>query len=354
MNAIIGFSSLLVDNPDEDEEEREYFGKMIRNNGETLLTLINDILDISAIEADQLVIYNEPFSVDEILKELHSFYLLKNQKDIEIQLVSSSSESETVINSDPVRFRQIMNNLISNAIKFTEQGHVRFGYTKSDTTLEFFIEDTGIGIGEKDQQEIFNYFHKLEGNEHRLYEGTGIGLTISQRLAEMMGGKIYVKSEETKGSTFYFSLPADHRQVKLEKPVKNLKIKQTDLKDLVIIIAEDEDNNYNLIQRILGKTGARLLRAKNGNEAVELVSQTQPGTRCLVLMDIKMPGMNGIEANRIIKEKHPEIPVLAVTAYAQSGDKARLMKENFDDYIPKPLNLSLLLEKISRYYNFSN
>ncbi|MBN1117766.1 MAG: response regulator [Bacteroidales bacterium] len=348
MNAIVGFSSLLI-TENSNAEEREYLAQMIQNNSDTLLTLINDILDISSIEANQIIIYKENFCVDDILKEIHSYFSIKNQKNIEIELVCEAADNNTHINSDPVRFRQVITNLVGNALKFTDKGYIRFGYYIEAKDVVFFVEDTGIGISKEDQKNIFNHFYKLERDSNKFYEGTGIGLSISKRLVELMGGTLSIESEMGIGSTFKFSLPiSDIKEAKTkrsDKAITNYKFK-----DLLIVVAEDESNNYNLIYRVLKRTNAQIFWAKNGKEALDYVTNVKNNKKVLILMDIKMPVMDGIEATKKIKKLNKDIHVFAVTAYAQAGDKTRIMKNGFDDFITKPIDPDSVIEKIADFY----
>ena len=346
MNAIIGFSSILVDLAD-DKDEREYLAKMIKNSSDSLLTLINDIIDISRIEANQLVLYKENFCVNDVLKEINAYFKIKNNKEIDIELVTGGEG--LYLHSDPVRFRQIMINLIGNAIKFTDKGYVRFGFNESEKTLDFFVEDTGIGINAEDQEKIFNHFYKLE-DKTRLYEGTGIGLSISQHLVYLMGGKLKLKSEPNKGSLFYFSLSKTTNAEKSDKMEEYHTIKSLSLDDLIIVVAEDESNNYYLLERLLKKTKAELYWAHNGKEAVDYISNLYMKKKCMVLMDIKMPVMDGKKATKKIKEINEKIPVIAVTAFAQVGDKRKLIDKGFDGYISKPINTEELFEVLQMHY----
>jgi signal transduction histidine kinase/CheY-like chemotaxis protein len=346
MNAIIGFSGLLEDKS-VDDKEKDFLIRMIQHNGESLLTLINDIIDISIIEADQMVLYKEIFCIDDLLHEIHSYYTLHNNKPVEIQIISPNVEAKTHIFNDAVRFRQVINNLISNALKYTDAGFVRFGYRIYNDLIEVFVEDSGIGIDKNDLRKIFNYFYKVEDNKSRLYQGTGIGLSICKRLVEMMGGELKVESEPGKGSKFYFSLSGSGNISQNNSPAGKESDHAPVLKGINIVVAEDEPNNYELMRRIINKTGANIFWAHNGKEAVELVKEFNNKQACLVLMDIKMPLMDGIEANKLIKKLNKDIPVIALTAYAQVGDRTRIMQQGFDEYMPKPINVNKLLDILS-------
>jgi len=350
MNAIIGFAGLLEDESFNESEKREHI-KMIKNNGSILLTLINDILDISLIEANQLILHKQLFCINDVLKDLFSYYIIRKDKPVNLRLLTEDADCKVNIFNDPVRFRQVMSNLLSNALKYTESGEVRVEYTYKDGFVYFYVEDTGIGISKANQERIFDYFYKIENPEDRLYHGTGIGLSICERLVKPMGGKIWVESEEGKGSRFTFTLPAlDFEKKKAAAKQVEFHEGNPDLSDHIIIVAEDEPDNYSLIHSILSKSKTTIVWAHNGREAIEEIERLEKlkkDKKCIVLMDIKMPVMNGIEANKIIKEKHKNIPVIAVTAYAQRGDREAIMKHNFDEYISKPLNSNELLKTLA-------
>ena len=351
MNAIIGFSSLLEDEIME-ADEREYYIKMIKNSSDTLLTLINDIIDISRIEANLLVLYKEQFCLEDIIDEIYAYFSLKNKKNVDLQIIKSNIPSKTCLYNDPIRFRQILTNLIGNALKFTEKGYVRIGYKIIDKKVEIFVEDSGIGINKKDQKFIFDHFYKLESSAEKFYEGTGIGLAISKKLVELMGGEINFKSKPGQGSTFYFTFPVTELQVEETKLAEKQKSRQKfNLKGINLVIAEDEPNNYKLMEKILQKTKANLIWVKNGKEAVELFKDRDFHRNSIVLMDIKMPVMNGIEANKQIKNMNDKIPVIAVTAYAQTGDRLVMLQHGFDDYISKPIKPQELLNLLTFFKN---
>ncbi|MBN1118725.1 MAG: response regulator [Bacteroidales bacterium] len=343
MNAIIGFSNLL-DDPDVDNNERSYYIGMIQNNGNALLTLINDILDISTIEANQLVLYKDHFCLDDIFKEIYSYFTLKNDKNIELIYENSGENEKTFLFTDSVRFRQVMNNLITNAVKYTDEGYVRFGFKTNTDDIFIYVEDTGIGIEESNQSQIFNYFHKVESDGKKLYQGSGIGLSISQKLVQMMDSCLMVESKPGKGSKFSFTLSKSNYSNPNNSGKASIK-KVYNFSDKTILIAEDEKTNFELIKLLLRKTGARLIWAPNGLEAVEIIKGKEEKIN-LILMDIKMPVMGGYEAFDQIHKLSPDIPVVAITAYAQAGDKSKIIKYGFTNYISKPVNADLLMELI--------
>ncbi|HEX2934529.1 MAG TPA: two-component regulator propeller domain-containing protein [Bacteroidales bacterium] len=342
MNAIIGFSTLLNDE-DLDTPKRKMFIDTINNNCESLLVLIDDILDISLIESNQLKLSPAEFDAMKILNELESFYLLRNKTQVGIRFIKSSP---LFLNTDAVRFRQIFNNLINNALKYTEKGFIHFGFDILNEEIRFYVKDSGLGISAENYNKIFNHFYKVDTGNDRLYRGTGIGLSICKRLVEMMGGKIWVESTVDVGSTFYFTLPKTLLSASSFSKEKSGSV--YDLSGTCIIVAEDESDNYKLIENILHPYHVSLSWAQNGLEAIDMV-KNKCTNNCIILMDIKMPIMDGITATREIKKINSQIPIIAVTAYAQPADKNMIANEPFDDYISKPYKPEVLLSTISKY-----
>jgi PAS domain S-box-containing protein len=354
MNAIVGFSEMLQD-PDLTREERNRFLDIIINSGDALLRLINDIIDISKIEAGQLKIIKSDFSLNEMLSDLYLSFaedMSRNKiGDIKLILNKQFPDKDFMLHSDIVRFIQIFSNLLGNALKFTDKGCIEFGYTIPDPKVfRFFVKDTGIGIPHDKTELIFERFGQIEETQERNKGGTGLGLTISKSLAELLGGAMWVESEVGLGTTFYFTLPLASGITTSSPPSEGiLELSNTtvDWSDKVILVAEDVDSNFFLIQTILSKTGVKLIWAKNGQEAHEMCRNNFEID--LVLMDIQMPIMSGYDATREIKKIRPSLPVIAQTAYAMSGEKEKTMEAGCDDYIPKPLKKRELIAKIHRF-----
>ncbi len=352
MNAIIGFSDLLVD-PDTDNDEREELVTHINNNCNTLLHLIDDIIDLAKIEANELTIYVKDTDVNVILQDLYeTFSETKkriNKKHIEIYLDTLNFKENFHLKTDPYRLSQILTNLTDNALKYTEKGSVKIGYEISEFAKEvrFYVQDTGIGIPDEKQEAIFKRFNKIESDTTKLYRGTGLGLTITKNLIERLGGDIRVESEVNKGSTFYFTLPLDYSSHIEKNDIKQYILdNHGNWKGKTILIAEDEESNYKFLEMLLKNKGIKILRAENGFEAIEIARGTE--SIDLILMDIKMPGMNGLEATKKIKEIKPSIPIIIQTAYAMQNDENESLNAGCDDYIAKPIKkekLILLLEK---------
>jgi len=356
MNAIIGFSELLKEK-ELTEEERMKFLDQITKNGESLLNLVNDIIDVSKIEAGVLAIHKTNCPVNHICHELYEFYsgylALKAKKQVTLNLVRGFDDLNQMIVTDPLRFRQIMSNLLSNAIKFTDKGTIEFGYSLIDKqTLQFYVRDSGIGIPREEHDRIFDQFARVESVMEQNQGGTGLGLTISKNLVSMIGGKMWVESQVGEGSTFYFTLPYDPVIESYKAPA--LKPKLTTLPDLSgkkILIVEDDFSCYSYLQAALKKLKAELIWAKNGATAVKYCTEIPDID--LVLMDIQLPKLTGFEATPLIKKVRPDLPVIAQTAYTMSGEEQKCYEAGCDDYLAKPIIPRDLIQKVCKYLNGS-
>lgn len=356
MNAIIGFSQLLSD-PDTSEDERNHYISLIQNSGNDLLGLIDDIIDISKIEAGQVKIFKSQYFIDNILIELYDSYVeyLKTKKDKEdIKLIYNPPKGghHIVIYTDIDRFKQIIRNLISNAIKFTDGGSVEFGFTvdynKQYSNLLFYVRDTGIGIPKDKLDVIFESFRQASASNTKIYGGTGLGLAITKRLVKILGGEIWVNSIEGKGSTFYFTIPYQPAFISSDENLNELFIKRAKkliLDNKTMLVVEDDDQSYFFFKSILKKTNSNIVRAVDGQQAVELCKNQKFD---LVLMDIRLPKMDGYVATKKIKKLYPDIKIIAQTAYAMTGEKERCIEAGCDDYISKPIKIAELFEIIER------
>ena len=357
MNAIHGFLSLLSDDDVSSNQKKEII-ELARTSSNDLINIINDIIDISKIEAEELTIEKALYYVNDILQEIYDYYikdlnyLHKNKVQLKLEKDDSTVKDRIAFYTDKSRFKQVMNNLISNAIKFTDEGEIVFGYQRITSggrkLLKFFVKDTGIGIPEDSQEYIFNRFSKLDDKRKKTYKGTGLGLAISKNLVQMLGGKIGVQSEINKGSEFYFTLPykiLDNKETKLlYTPEKKVEV---DWEDKVILVVEDATSNYLLIENYLKSTKIQVFWAKSGKEAIDIFKETEHLD--LVLMDIQLPGINGYEVTKLIKAYNQNVPVIAQTAYALSGEKEHSLKEGCDDYIAKPFKKETLIEVLSKH-----
>ncbi len=351
MNGILGFAELLDDDTLSAERRREFIS-VISSSSKQLLIVINDIIDISKIESQQLNISNVRFNLNELLyKVLLTFENIKKnagKSHLELFLEEGFANRESNIICDDVRLSQVLYNLLGNALKFTSTGFVRFGYRHENGHLLFYVKDSGKGIPEDKQQLIFDRFRQVEESNTRQFGGTGLGLSISKGLVELMGGKLWVISEENKGSTFYFTLPDDilaMAQEAIPEPKKEMPDKGFD--GLTILVAEDIQSNFHLIKIMLKKTGATLLYAEDGLQAVKTCRDNNHID--LILMDIQMPNLNGYEATLEIRTFRPDLPIIALTAYAFEEDKIRVMNAGCNDFITKPIDKAGLISKLSEY-----
>jgi len=353
MNAIIGFANLLAEKNISEERRNQYI-EYITTSGKNLLVLINDIIDTVKIEAGQIKIIKKECEINKILNELKIIYtheITRSEKPhIEIRLNTPVADENFSIYTDPQRFRQIFNNFLSNAIKFIDKGYIEFGYlirtVEKQRFIEFYIEDTGIGIPHEKIPLIFERFGQVEETYNRNHTGTGLGLAISKSLVELLGGKIGVKSELGKGSTFFFTLPLEE--------VKKEDKQQSEVKDPLavnfagknILIAEDDDINFRLIFIFLQNTNAKIVRAKNGKEAVELCREHDFN---IVLMDIQMPVLNGYQATKQILQNKPFMPIIAQSAFAMNEERNESLQAGCVAHITKPIDPKLLLFNLKKY-----
>ena len=346
MNAILGFSNLL--STAETKTQKQEFIKIINSNGENLLKIIHDIIDISQIEAGIINIENQECNINRIMDNVLDIYKIKDKiknNKIEINLKKEFSDNRANILSDKIRIQQILINLMENAYKCTNKGEIEFGYTlkqyeNNTDFLEFFVKDTGIGIQETNQKVIFDRFMQEDISSTRTIGGTGLGLTIVKSIVKVFGGDIWVKSLVGKGSTFYFTIP--YKTVEIIITSDKVIVDWSNKK---ILIAEDVDDSYLIIKNILNKTNANIIRARNGIDAIEMCRTDKQID--IVLMDIRMPKKDGYEATKEIKNFRPDLPIIAQTAYAIRGDKEKAFTAGCDDHLSKPINSKILIEKIN-------
>ncbi len=354
MNGILGFTELLKKPHLSGSEQQEYIN-IIEKSGARMLNIINDIVNIAKVESGQMEISVAAIDINEVLDEVSSFF--KREADIkklEIHTFKPLAENEAIIHTDREKLIAILTNLVKNAIKFTDSGLIEIGYSKKGDYLEFFVKDTGIGIPIEQRAFIFDRFRQGSESLSRNYEGAGLGLSISKAYIEMLGGEIWVESNnesaEDTGSVLYFNIP--YNQARLERTLRTPKKKDTEkekqLYNLKLLIAEDDRISQKLIEISLGNIAREVITVETGTDAVE-ACRKNPDID-LVLMDIKMPGMDGYEATRQIRTFNKKVAIIAQTAYALSGERARAIEAGCDDYISKPLDLDLLIKLIEKTY----
>jgi CheY-like chemotaxis protein/anti-sigma regulatory factor (Ser/Thr protein kinase) len=257
------------------------------------------------------------------------------------------SDTSCIVLADSVKVRQVLTNLINNAIKFTDKGHIKFGYVIKHNALEFFVEDTGIGIDPVHHDKVFERFRKAENGKEKFYDGVGLGLAICKGIVELLNGEIRLESEKGKGSTFFFTIPYEPVNQTDVTGIINSSV-QLNLKEETLLVAEDDEINYLYIRQIFKGTGFEILRAKNGKEAVEICEKNDRIS--IILMDIKMPVMNGYEAIKLIREIRPDVKIIAQTAFALNDEKEKALKVGCNDYISKPFRKDQLLALIAKHH----
>ena len=347
MNGILGFAELLK-NPDLTSDMQERYIQIIEQSGNRMLNIINDIIDISKIESGQMNINISETNVNQLLKDLQVFFSPEaKKKGLDLSLsMDNSEDDEFIIQTDHTKLAQILSNLIKNAIKFTKQGFINFGYDFNSSELTFYIEDSGVGIPSDQTDMVFERFRQGSFLLTRNYEGAGLGLSISKAFVEMLGGRIWVTSELNKGSKFMFTLP--YRVHQSHEPDDQSEQQQRkNQMGINILIAEDDENNLMYLAAVLEEENAKIYESSNGMEALEMV-KNHPEID-LVLMDLKMPEIDGFEATRQIKKMRPTLPVVAQTAYAFSEDQEKAISAGCDDYLSKPIKTQTLLEIVNKY-----
>lgn len=351
MNGIIGFSQFLKV-PDLEEENKLRYINIINDSCNQLLNIIEDILEVSKLETGQIEIINEEFNVDEIVNNVYINYQEKFSNKGLVLTYQNNLSNNKLFNADRQKVTQILSNLLSNALKFTHEGNVNMGVVTKNDYVEFFVKDTGIGIEADLQDKIFERFRQAETTISRTYGGTGLGLAIAKGYLDLIGGEIWLESKINEGSTFYFKIPYSKNTTKGAVDFAN-EIYEPILKhkEAKILVAEDEEVNYQYIKRVFNELGVEnILRAYNGQEAVEICQKDKDVN--LIMMDLKMPILNGFEATKKIKAISPNIPIIAQTALAIPGDKQKALDVGCDDYISKPIDYDHLLAIIEKYISF--
>lgn len=349
LNAIVGFSNILADENLTADEKKQY-AAIINTSNDSLLRLVNDILDVSMIESDQLSLVKQKCNVSGLMDNLEKTYLLKlSNQGNKIRIHQARQSGQVYMDTDGTRLQQILVNLLDNAVKYTEEGEIEFGYSMEEKTLKFYVKDTGIGIKEKHLDYLFDRFYKIEDDNTKLYRGTGIGLYLTRKLVNLLGGDIWVVSEFGKGSEFYFTVPkVGFRIDKEEKEMDDHKNPFKDAtKKVKILIVEDQESNQQYYTALLKPGNFELIQAHNGTEGIAAFDKNPDVD--LILLDLKMPDINGFEVLKEIRKKDTKVPVIAQTAYAMSADREKCLEAGFNDYIAKPVQREKLLNLIAKY-----
>jgi signal transduction histidine kinase/CheY-like chemotaxis protein len=350
MNGILGFTELLKEPKLSGEVQQEYID-IIEKSGARMLNIINDIISISKVEAGEVEISLSETNVNEQIEYLHTFFSPEvKQKGIQIRFNNALNSKEASIKTDCEKMYAILTNLVKNAIKFTDEGSVEFGYVKKGNFLEFYVKDSGMGISKYEQKFIFERFRQANESLSRNKAGSGLGLAISKAYIEMLGGEIWVESELGKGSTFYFTIPYIKEQdvqktIKVDVPINKI---HTPIKKLKILIVEDDEISKLLMTIAVKKFAKEILKVSTGFDAIE-TCRNNPDID-LVMMDINMPEMDGYEATGKIRKFNKDLIVIAQTANGLSTDRDNAINAGCTDYISKPVNIMALTELIEKYF----
>lgn len=353
INTIIGFSELIKNENITSQKRFKYTG-IIEENSQSLLRLIDDIIDIAKIEANELKIKKEACSLGELFAELELTYsnFLKRRQKQNLDLIFQIPEEahHDVIFTDPYRLKQIINNLFTNALTHTDTGHIEIGYNIiSDNKLQFFVSDTGSGIPAGQIKNIFKRFSQIEGTTNAAAHGSGLGLSICKDLATLLGGEINVKSIEGEGSIFFVTLPYDKIKIPMVKAGTSTPApSRYNFSDCTIMIAEDTPYNYEYLYSILKKTGANVIWAKDGIDVLKMYKNSQVD---LILMDIQLPEINGYEATAQIRQNNQTIPIIAQTAYAMAEDRQKCLDSGCNEVLVKPIRMDDVLTTVAKYLN---
>lgn len=347
MNGIMGFCELVAMPNVTQQKQKEYIN-IIKHSSNQLFSVVNDILDITLIEFGEIKLRKDQVDVNNLLNDIYIVFETKaKEKNIDLSYELSDLSEKCFIPGSKTRLSQVIYNLLNNAIKFTDEGKIEFGCKRIDTNLQFFVKDTGIGIPEDLHENIFKRFWQADINLTRQYGGTGLGLSISKALVERMSGRIWVESEVGKGSTFYFSIPFECLDE--DRPVSSNQEEEQDKNELQVklLVVEDEYTNFIYINEILSNSNKQILHAKNGQEAVDLCHEHNDID--VILMDIRMPIMDGLTATREIRKFRQDVPIIAQTAYAMPDDKEKAINEGCTDFIAKPFKKDELLHIIDKH-----
>lgn len=349
MNGIIGFTSLLK-KPSLSLKTQQKYIDIIQKSGSRMLNTVNDLIDISRIETGQESVHLSKVNINEEIKSIFEFFRQEcTLKNLDIHLFNSLPQGEYFIKTDLSKIQSVFTNLLKNAIKYTDSGSITISCRQENELLVFSIKDTGIGIHKEKHEEIFNRFIQADSSDKRAYGGSGLGLAISRAYVEMLGGRIWVESEEGKGSTFFFTLDNNHhpeeesKQESLQNQTRSL----PKPKNIKILIAEDDHFSFQHLSIMLSEMGARIIRAQTGKEAIQIFMEN-PDTD-LIFMDVKMPDMDGLSATGKIREFDENIIIIGQSAYAMATDKEKALEAGCNEYITKPIDEDEVARIIEKY-----
>jgi len=345
LNSILGFINLLND-PTLSKIDRDHYLRFIRESGNNLLTLIDNIVDFAKLETGELSIEYTNCNLNQLLSDLTDKYrnwLIREKPEVTFIYNKPELKQESLV--DCKRLLHIIEQLINNAVKFTKQGRIELSYKIENSYHIFEVSDTGIGIEKKYQETIFERFYQIEAESQNAFTGAGLGLTIAKGLVDLLNGELILNSKYRQGSVFTLKIP--FKETKIEYFSSGSREKVYDWNNKTILVAEDEDSNFFFLEAILKKTKVNIIRADDGVKFLEMMNENKHVD--LVLLDIKMPGINGFNAIKVIRQQNIKIPVIAQTAFNQAEDKQKCLESGCDDYLAKPLDRELLISKIARF-----
>ena len=346
MNGILGFANLLTTKELSPKNQKEYL-TMIKKSGERLLSLITDLVDISKIDAGELVLELEATSMNDFMENIFQRFVLDaKEKELEFSLIVDNQEKELTVLIDSYKLEQALDNILKNALKFTKTGSIEFGCKPTEDDIQFWVKDTGPGIPEQDHEAIFERFRQVEDTAFREEEGSGIGLSITSDLIKLMNGTIWLESVFGEGSCFYLSIPFIPAPEALVTQPNSQKTDQQ-IDKIKILVAEDDDISFELLDAIINMYDIHVIRAKNGEEAVNITKESK--NIGLILMDMKMPQMNGLDAVKNIRSFNTTIPIIAQTAHISDKNNKLAIDAGCDDFISKPIQLTTIQRIIKQY-----
>lgn len=339
MNGIVGFAE-LISREDLDSATRSGYVSIMKKSSEQLVRIIDDIIDFAKLEANQIHIAQDPINLNTLLDQIFMFFenqmVTQELSSVTLLIKKKLPDSESIVLSDEQRIRQVFTHLIDNALKYTSEGFVEFGYELIKDKVQFFVNDSGLGIPKDKHDLIFERFRQVDEGHTRKYGGTGLGLPISKGLVNLLGGSIWLDSMPEKGTSFYFTIPHKVESIKTENGVEGHDVDEKYLwKDKLILVAEDDELNFEYIKIVLEPTQAKVIRAKDGSQAVKICTNLNFD---IILMDIRLPILNGIQATKQLREMGVKTPIVAQTAFAMDDDEKRCLDAGCDKYLAKPIS----------------
>ena len=347
MNAILGFSELL-NSPEYDENKKRDFVHIIQSRGNDLMHIINNLVEVSKIESGEVQTKISMVVAESLITKVFERFEGTQKSEVTFKTDIPTKQKDLAIYTDPTHLNRVLSNLVENAIKYTDEGKISLGYYLKENECTFFIRDTGIGIHPDKSSIIFNRFMQAEVNDPQARGGNGLGLTIARDLIEILEGKIWFESEKGKGTSFFVSVPIGTAEEISAESLTGYSLNiLVDWSERTLLVAEDDVSNYMVLKHFLDPTGIKIQHAKNGLLALDAFKSK--GKFDMILMDMKMPLMNGVEATRVIRKLNQEVPIVALTASAKKDSYKQFMEAGCNEYLNKPLKHEELIRIMTRY-----